>query len=193
MVQAMRASHLIERVLEGESPAQVLEAFKSGDRVVVTKPDPDKLARPGDQGTVVKAWGSSHVSVVLDKDYENGIDRDVTFDTSSLKPGASGSSPFGIKGSPSKSTPQPSKSTAPKFELTLMFYECEHSGDLGHYEDDVRKAGGQIVQARLRASNEDDEVGIIVVRVADIQEFTKRLDKTSWAAGQYDIAKTKKL
>ncbi len=60
-------------------------------------------------------------------------------------------------------------------KLRLRFYECEHSGDLSLYEDDVAKAGGEILESSM---DEDAEVGIILVETKDPAEFKRRFMET---------------
>jgi len=62
---------------------------------------------------------------------------------------------------------------------TFEFYECEHSGDLGSYEDDVRESGGEIISSEL---NPRDELGTISIKFENkekYEEFMKKFKETN--------------
>lgn len=42
--------------------------------------------------------------------------------------------------------------------ISLIFTECEHTGDEERYKDDVRKCGGKIVSAISHIGNEELEL-----------------------------------
>jgi hypothetical protein len=52
--------------------------------------------------------------------------------------------------------------------LNITFYECEHGGDVDHYEADLRRAGATIVDSDL---NSEAESCTIQVEVADKYTF----------------------
>lgn len=74
--------------------------------------------------------------------------------------------------SASSQTPTPALSVVTR---TIHFYECEHSGDLRHYEDDVRAAGGEVVSSNV---DEDHETCTITVRIRDMADFVRRFKET---------------
>lgn len=59
--------------------------------------------------------------------------------------------------------------------IRMTFNECEHSGDLENYADDVRRCGGRIVEEYL---NEEAEIGRLTVEVADAERFINRMKGT---------------
>ena len=59
--------------------------------------------------------------------------------------------------------------------LNITFYECEHSGDIGHYETDLRRAGATIVESDF---NSEAESCTIEVEVADKSTFTEAFKAT---------------
>lgn len=38
--------------------------------------------------------------------------------------------------------------------LQITFYECEHGGDVGHYEADLRRSGAKIIESDLNIEAE---------------------------------------
>jgi hypothetical protein len=96
---------------------------------------------------------------------------DITFPTSSLKP------------------ERGSSSSEERWQVTLIFHECEHGGDQGHYEDDVASAGGKVTDSRLNSSA---ETCTMVIEVDDIKEFLHKLSKTG-SEGFYDVRGKKKI
>ena len=59
--------------------------------------------------------------------------------------------------------------------LNLTFSECEHSGDLERYEEDIRKCGGTIIMSDCKP---DDEEGYIMFNVEDRKDFIEKFRKT---------------
>ncbi len=56
----------------------------------------------------------------------------------------------------------------------LVFYECEHDGDLGGYVADLGRAGATVVSQRLLSS----ETCEVVIRVSDWPSFVRRFKET---------------
>lgn len=171
--------NLIEQAVRGGNPDSLLNtainesAFKVGDRVVTTKPDADRLSRPGDQGVVVRVWGPDQISVVLDK-YQKSpstADMDIVFQAHALKPA-------GAKAQ-----------SAERWLIALVFYECEHSGDLNHYLRDIEHAGGKVTYTKL---NNREETGEVTVEVSgDLKEFFNKLKHTN-SDGMFDVESQRK-
>lgn len=62
--------------------------------------------------------------------------------------------------------------------LRGRFEECEHSGDLERYAQDVAKAGGRIVWSQVDG---EVEVGTVEVEVGDAEAFVAAFRKTESA------------
>ncbi|HUX17096.1 MAG TPA: hypothetical protein VMW52_11530 [Phycisphaerae bacterium] len=58
--------------------------------------------------------------------------------------------------------------------MTLTFGECEHRGDLGTYEDDLRACGAEVVDSRV---DHDAEEGTVTVAFADRDAYRAFLAK----------------
>lgn len=52
--------------------------------------------------------------------------------------------------------------------MRITFYECEHGGDVDHYEADLRRSGARIIDSDL---NEDAESCTIEFEVTDKAAF----------------------
>ena len=59
--------------------------------------------------------------------------------------------------------------------LNITFYECEHGGDVDHYEADLRRAGAVIVESEF---NDSEESCTIQVDVADKSSFKEAFKET---------------
>lgn len=57
----------------------------------------------------------------------------------------------------------------------LTFYECEHQGDLAHYETDLERAGAIVVESSVE---EDSEVGRVLVEFDDRAVFVAAFRET---------------
>jgi len=58
---------------------------------------------------------------------------------------------------------------------TIIFSECEHTGDLDTYAEDVRSCGAIITATEI---DTEEETGYISIEVADKQDFLKKFAKT---------------
>jgi len=58
------------------------------------------------------------------------------------------------------------------------FHECEHSGDMERYEDDVRKAGGRVLHSHV---NYATEIGAMDFEVENETAFRKAFAQTESA------------
>lgn len=65
------------------------------------------------------------------------------------------------------------------FRLRLVFAECEHSGDLQRYAEDVHRSGAKILTSRMLDGCY--ETGEMVVEVADPHAFYGRFKQTESA------------
>jgi hypothetical protein len=61
-------------------------------------------------------------------------------------------------------------------ELRLVFHECEHSGDLAMYAQDLTRSGATIVNQRV---DENTEVGVFTVEVESSTRFMTEFLKTT--------------
>jgi|19_taG_2_1085344.scaffolds.fasta_scaffold00092_6 hypothetical protein len=59
--------------------------------------------------------------------------------------------------------------------LTLIFYECEHVGDLEYYEPDINLSGGELVEHQF---NEDGESAIVKIKTDDNNGFLEKFRAT---------------
>lgn len=59
--------------------------------------------------------------------------------------------------------------------LQVTFYECEHGGDVDHYEADLRRAGAKIIESNL---NSEAECCTIEIDVADKAAFKAAFEDT---------------
>ena len=57
----------------------------------------------------------------------------------------------------------------------VVFGECEHSGDLDRYLDDVRLSGGTILNSNI---NYISEVGVVELEVEYYDEWLEKFKKT---------------
>jgi hypothetical protein len=60
-------------------------------------------------------------------------------------------------------------------KLDILFYECEHPGDLNNYADDITSCGGNVVHKEVCC---DSETGRVIVSVEDKNEFVFNFKKT---------------
>lgn len=60
-------------------------------------------------------------------------------------------------------------------KIRCRFYECEHSGDLARYEEDVIAAGARVLDKQC---DRDADVGFITAEVADVHAFKLKLAET---------------
>lgn len=69
-------------------------------------------------------------------------------------------------------------------QFTIVFYECEHQGDLDNYLDDLVDCGAEDISTTL---DTDSETAIVETSAKDLKEFEAKFKKTdayqfsSWA------------
>jgi len=60
-------------------------------------------------------------------------------------------------------------------KFTIVFYECEHSGDLDRYIDDLVTSGAKVLESRV---NEDAEEGIVKCECEHFRQFLIQFKQT---------------
>lgn len=60
-------------------------------------------------------------------------------------------------------------------KITIIFYECEHNGDLQSYIHDVVDSGGNVIDSEI---NYDAEKAEVLVEVNDKNEFFNKFFST---------------
>lgn len=60
-------------------------------------------------------------------------------------------------------------------KYNLIFSECDHEEDLSRYIEDIRKAGGSVLDARLL----HDEAGLVIVELPHPEHFFRLIDYTN--------------
>lgn len=58
--------------------------------------------------------------------------------------------------------------------ITIVFYDCEHNGDLDDHKTDIRRSGGRIIGSRI---DYDNEVGYVEVEINE--SFMEKFSTTS--------------
>lgn len=59
--------------------------------------------------------------------------------------------------------------------IYLEFIECEHSGDLDNYENDVCSSGAKIIDRKI---NINEEVGTLEIEVENKEAFWLKFQET---------------
>lgn len=63
--------------------------------------------------------------------------------------------------------------------LTLRFYECEHTGDLSRYEDDVFESGAKVIESGFSPGlSPDEEEAWVRIEIEDFEAFRAKFIKT---------------
>jgi len=60
-------------------------------------------------------------------------------------------------------------------QFTIVFYECEHNGDLDTYAEDIMSCGARVDAKTL---NYESEMGIVEAHTPNIKEFEARFKQT---------------
>lgn len=60
-------------------------------------------------------------------------------------------------------------------KIRISFTECEHSGDMDNYTEDIIKCGGRIVRTEV---DSDAEEGYAIVEVDDKEAFVEKFKQT---------------
>jgi hypothetical protein len=60
-------------------------------------------------------------------------------------------------------------------KFRVIFYECEHWGDLDNYISDLTCSGAEILSKDL---DEEEESGIVYISVSNKKEFLEEFSKT---------------
>ena len=59
--------------------------------------------------------------------------------------------------------------------IKIVFSECEHSGDLENYLEDIQKSGGRVICSSV---GDEEEVGEVIVDIEDKGLFLAQFKTT---------------